>query len=469
MHCSRKNDMDVCCRTLAAIIVSAAMLLAGCKSPQPCCDPTMVWRQMECRTSLAMEAVPPCHTRIPTGVLLDDGLSEDEAVLTALSNNSAFQSTLALLGSACGDSVQASLLANPQFLTYFPTSVKEGQYTLYAPIESYLLRPARVNAANREYHRVGEQLVQNGLNLARDVRVAHTDWVLAKQQAELAIEAREIREALSKITNDRLQDGDISELETIAAKVDALNAKASVGVQHASMNIAEARLATLIGLPQREQPLIPGELLAPSLPVQSEEELVQEALACRPDLHAANWAVAAARERARLSRWLWLRLDGVLDVRSGNGGSRTGSGLRCDIPIFNRNQGGIMRADWELNGALHNRDAISDQIVADVRTAYRQLHQAYENLEILQREVGPALVDALQIARKGYEDGGSDYLMVLQTTTQYLTAKGQILNQTAACNRAVAELERSVGRSLVAPPLDVDEMIAAKSPPAASR
>jgi len=108
---------------------------------------------------MTMETVAPSQTRIPATVLLDDGLSEDEAVLTALSNNSAFQSTLALLGAAGGDAVQASLLVNPQFLTYFPTGAKEGQYTLYAPIESYLLRPTRVKVANREYRRVGEQLV----------------------------------------------------------------------------------------------------------------------------------------------------------------------------------------------------------------------------------------------------------------------------------------------------------------------
>jgi outer membrane protein TolC len=87
-------------------------------------------------------------------------------------------------------------------------------------------------------------------------------------------------------------------------------------------------------------------------------------------------------------------------------------------------------------------------------------------LEILKKDVEPALVEALQIAKKGFEDGGSDYLIVLQTTNQYLIAKGQILNQTAACNRAVAELERSVGRSLIAPPLAAAEVLAATSPPA---
>ncbi len=108
---------------------------------------------------------------------------------------------------------------------------------------------------------------------------------------------------------------------------------------------------------------------------------------------------------------------------------------------------------------------MADQITADVRTAYRQLDQAYKNLTILKQDVEPALVESLQIAKKGFEDGGSDYLIVLQTTTQYVTGKGQILAQTAACNRAVAELERSVGRSLVAPPLAVAEVMAATSPP----
>ncbi|MCY3005689.1 MAG: TolC family protein [Planctomycetota bacterium] len=327
------------------------------------------------------------------------------------------------------------------------------------------MRPARVKVANREYRRVGEQLVQNGLNLSRDVRLAYADWVLANEQANLAHEAEEIRDQISNLTHERLKEGEISELETIAAKVDALNAKANLGVQQASIYIAEARLATLIGLPQLGKALVPGELTLPTPPIQTEEELVEAALVCRPDLHSAKWAVAAATERSRLSRWLWLRLDGVLDVRDGRGYTHTGSGLRFDIPLFNRNQGGILRADWELNAAMHTRDAIADQIIADVRTAYRQLDQAYKNLIILKRDVEPALIQSLQIAKKGFEDGGSDYLIVLQTTTQYLTAKGQLLAQTAACNRAIAELERSVGRSLNTPALAVDEVLAATSPP----
>ncbi len=438
-------------RLNAAALLSMLVVVVGCQAPKACCDPSLVSRDLAMRTGATMDKVAPKCVVVPDNVVLDDGLDEDEAVLTALSNNSAFQATLAQLGMAGGDAKQATLLANPQFLTYLPTAAKEGQYTLYAPIESYLLRPARVDIANREYRRVGVQLVQNGLNLCRDVRVAYVDWALAQRQAELAAEAKTIRDSISQLTTKRLDQGDISELETIAAKVDSLNAKASLRVQQNAVNIAEARVATLIGLPDLSQPLSPGPLPEPTFPAQSEEELVQQAIASRPDLQAARWSVAAARQRSSLSRWQWLRLDGILDVRSGEGYTRTGSGLRLDVPIFNRNQGGILRADWELNAALHNHDAISDQIIQDVRTAYRQLHQAYENLTILQRDVEPTLVEALGIAQKGFEDGGADYLLVLQTTSQYLTARGQVLDQQAACSRAFAELERSVGRPVIAP------------------
>ncbi len=38
-----------------------------------------------------METVPPCQTRVPSGVILEDGLSEDEAVLAALSKTPPFK------------------------------------------------------------------------------------------------------------------------------------------------------------------------------------------------------------------------------------------------------------------------------------------------------------------------------------------------------------------------------------------
>ena len=76
----------------------------------------------------------------------------------------------------------------------------------------------------------------------------------------------------------------------------------------------------------------------------------------------------------------------------------------CDwiVPIFNRNEGGVIRADWEVNAALHQRDAIADQIVADVRTSVRTLRQASDNLQVLEQEVAPS---ARRVVREFHAKG----------------------------------------------------------------
>jgi cobalt-zinc-cadmium efflux system outer membrane protein len=438
------------------LLLLVAAGVVGCRSPQICCDSGWPSREIEWRTGAGPQSVSPNEQTIPAGVVLADGLSEDEAVQIALSNNSLFQATLAQLGMANGDAVQAKLLLNPQFLVYFPTGSKQGQYTLFAPVESYLLRPTRVKVANREYRRIGQTLVQNGLDLARDVRLAFVDLAVAAQQAELAQEALQIRNQIYEVTKKRFQDGDISELETISAKVDRLNADVVAGAQEQAVTIAEARLATLIGLTRLPMPLVPLPLESPAVPTLDEPQLIQQALACRPDFHAAKWTVAAAAQRSQLARWLFLRIDGVLDVRSNP--SQTGGGVRLDLPIFNRNEGGVIRADWEINAALHQRDAIADQIVADVRTAARSLQQAADNLRTLEQQVIPALEESLVISQRGFADGGTEYLLVLQTTTQYLDAKSRSLDQKAAYARSLAELERAVGCHLQAGIVNVENL-----------
>jgi outer membrane protein TolC len=114
---------------------------------------------------------------------------------------------------------------------------------------------------------------------------------------------------------------------------------------------------------------------------------------------------------------------------------------------------------------MHARDAIRDQIIQDVRTASRQLRQASDNLTLLEKEVAPALSDALRVAQKGFADGGTNYLLVLQTTSQYLDARARILDQRAALSRALAELERSVGCSLNGTAMDVEALVRETAPP----
>ncbi|MCA9262513.1 MAG: TolC family protein [Planctomycetales bacterium] len=442
----------VCLVKRGGLLVMLAGLLSGftgCATPSSCCPHTAIRDQLDCRVGQDVQCVPPCQFVLPSDANLDDGVTEDEAVAISLSNNSAFQSTVAQLGMSHGDRVQAGLLTNPNMSMFIPVGVKQWEWTLYLPLEAFVLRPHRLEIAESDYQRIANQLVQNGLTLVRDVRVAHADLILAERQLALGRESQELRRGISDVTQKQFDSGDISELETMTAEVDSLNAGAALALLEQDVEVARARLGLLMGIPAESPPIFAVECVVYPDLLPEPGSLVDEGLRCRPDVQAANWAVKAACQREELSRWLFLRFDAGMDANGkGSRGFELGPAFRFDIPLFNRNEGGRIRAGAEVVQAMHARDAVHDQIVQEIRTAAAQYAQASNSLAILRNEIIPALEKSREIAEKGYTDGGTDYLLVLQTTGQYIDAKSRLLTQEAALQRSWAELERSVGHSL---------------------
>lgn len=441
-------------RLSCVIAVSvSSFLLAGCASTR--CAPGR--RQVDCELqSRVSNGIGPAtcgESRLPDDVVLEDGVTADEAVAVALWNNSAFNATLSQLGMARGDLVQSGLLRNPQFQIFLPGGTKQLEWALFLPVDAFLLRETRLDMSEREVCRMAEQLVQNGLDVVRDTRVAHADLAFAVDRAALANEAVDVRRRIADLTRKQLNAGDISELEATTARIDFLRAQAdAAGLSHAVQQ-AEARLKQLMSIGTWQQPLLPVSEEPLSNASRHElQALIDEATTYRPDLRAASFAVQAARKRAEVSRWQWLRFDVVADANSGGAGNTNfGSGFRFDVPVFDRNQGAIMSADWSVNQAVQNYNAVRDQIVMEVQTAYSQSQQATNNLSILRADVMTTLQEAVELAEKAYTDGGAPYFLVLQTISQYLDSRTQELQLVADLRRAHANLDRSVGRSLKRP------------------
>lgn len=150
---------------------------------------------------------------MPAGVLLQDGVSENEAIASALWNRAAFQADIAALGFSRADVVEAGLLRNPILSLHFPLGPKQFEATFNWPIEAIWQRPRRIAAAQLDAAKVGESLVENGLNVVREVRLAHADAVRAQERLALARDQLMIRRQILTITDARLRAGDISEIE----------------------------------------------------------------------------------------------------------------------------------------------------------------------------------------------------------------------------------------------------------------
>ncbi len=84
---------------------------------------------------------------MPPEARIEDGLTSQEAVAIALWNSPSFLATLADLGIARADLVEAGLLRNPVFSLLFPWGPKQLESTLQFPFDALWQRPRRVAAA----------------------------------------------------------------------------------------------------------------------------------------------------------------------------------------------------------------------------------------------------------------------------------------------------------------------------------
>jgi cobalt-zinc-cadmium efflux system outer membrane protein len=448
-----------------AVLIILAFIFTGCASRSSKVSP-QVSKKIEERTGHGLNPNSQASAfAVPPGLSLADGLSEDEAVAIALWNNAAFQADLTALGFARADLIEAGQLRNPVLTLLLPWGPKQLEATANLPIEVFWQRPRRVAAAKVDLERVAESLVQTGLNLMRDVRVAYADFVLANDRARIADESLRLRNEIAQIVQARMRDGDISELETSAARIDAQQAAEQAKRFAGEVALATNRLRFLLGMGASEvsfdlvasssTPVI--QPAASSTPIylagwrgdQDLSELVKQALASRPDLRAAELAIEAAGKRAKWERSKIFSLSAILDSNAkGSEGFEAGPGFQVELPIFNRNKGGLTRAEAEIERAARQYLAVRHRIILDVREAYDQLLQSRQSLDSFRGQILPQIEEEVRISQKSYAAGEVPYLFVLETSRKITDTRLREAEATAALLRATAQLERAVGRKI---------------------
>ena len=425
-------------------LVLLVAAIAGCIHSPPACDRGCVSANLECRTAQTLgPTVCPGQPVFPNGASLGDGITEEEAVLIALWNNAAFQALLVELDLARADLIDAGLLPNPEVAYFFPVTDKPYKYAIDFPLEALWLRPIKIAAASRESARVCQRLAQAGLDLIRDVRQAHSDLLLARGQLRVAEEAIRIRGRVAELADARVQAGEVSVQEVAAARVDALQAQQEVVRAVHNVTIAEERLRLLMGTGDDRSPLL---LIEPPVPIRPDldaELLVADATTTRPELLAANQAVATASERVRLAQVNWVRFLGILDATSGQDtGHEFGPAFRVTLPVFHRNQGMVARARAALDQAARQREAVRQRIILEVREAHLRYVQAAAELEIVNAKVLPEVEAGIRRAENAYREGNLGYVVVLESTRQFLQGLARREQLLGDLRRAGAELER---------------------------
>lgn len=260
------------------------------------------------------------------------------------------------------------------------------------PIERGHKRDQRIALA-REEKSLAELGVREVMRqVIASVQNAFVDVQQAKENLKLAQENLRSLESVVAINEARLRSGDLAQVELDRSRVAALQYRAAVQQAQLQLDQTKTQLQQLLGRKQKSPDFdVAGELRRDTV-LDSPAEITRLALARRPDFLASQ--AAQARSGADLRLQL---ANGKVDYLIGTeythqsawgiSGSSLGFYFSVPLPVFNRNQGEIARAQREIALGAARSEAIQASIQTEVERAYRQYTVSRQLLAYVETEM----------------------------------------------------------------------------------
>ncbi|HEV2619164.1 MAG TPA: TolC family protein [Acidobacteriaceae bacterium] len=368
-----------------------------------------------------LPAAPPPVAGVPTA------LTMQQAVDMSLEKNPTLLAARQNLLSVKAQEIQAGVRQNP-YLGFTGSNITlpaEGASNPYAYsvqlsrlFERGNKREWRVESARSTTAQTDAQLRLTEQQTALAVRQAFTNLIIAKAAKKLADDnLADFRREVG-IGQERYKAGDLAKLDF--ERLDLQLAQFETDESNAVTTAQQAsdQLQVLLGIDKPRADFdVAGDVVPPALAV-SMDTLEQSGLVNRPDLRAAQAAVAVADAQVKLA-YANGTTDPTIEGEYDRSGTDNSAGFNINIPlrIFDRNQGNKETAKYTAQASRLTVVATRNEVISDVDQAY----SGYLNAKLLSDRYNGHYLDeakdVLEISRFSYEHGGLaliDYLDALR-------------------------------------------------------
>ncbi len=479
-------------RRFDLFVFTPLLAFAGCATVNPGPDYDRTAAHVEAATGHGFPFRPDADERtIQDRVqgLLDDGLTARAAAEVCMLNNRGLRAALYDVGAARADVVQAGLPSNPTLSLGLRFPDAGGLANFEAALAQNLADlwqiPARKRAADRELDRTVLRVAREVSAAAFDAKTAYYRARQAERTREIAGDSVQIARQVLDLALARQQAGAGSEVDANLARAGVQDAE--LALRAATLETFEARSALAVLLSLRVPP--DTLKLAEPLPEPPDWSVPDDALlalagAHRLDVQAAETAARVAWARVREEQ---LKLFPTLEVGVGfgrderrapegrniladslrasldarepqvdiapkekSGGEDTilGPTLGVELPVFNQNQGGIARAQFEYEQSRKLLENLQVQVDQEVRLASARARTAWDNAAFYRDQVLPLRETSLELARAAYQAGRTPLFNVLEAQRALLTARAGYAESLQASAAALVELEKATGQPL---------------------
>ena len=122
------------------------------------------------------------------------------------------------------------------------------------------------------------------------------------------------------------------------------------------------------------------------------------------------------------------------------------AGLSLPIPIFDRNQGSRRTAEFEVEGARLDAEAVRVALETELAAALERLHAAAQEATTMGREIVPGANVAFAATETGYSEGKFGFLDVLDAQRALFEARSLLVDSREEYAVTLTVLERLIGR-----------------------
>ncbi len=446
-----------CLLGLAALL---ALSFAGCATVDSRPDYDQAKQEIRAMTGEEVIHDPdqPVLTADEIRAIVSDGLGLQEATRLALLNNRRLQAGFLSLGVARADYVQAGLLENPSLSLAFLFPDTGGRTKWIADLAGSLAQlwqiPSREAIARAGLEQRVLELSRFAGELVAATKEAYFESVAAREARSVARRNVELARRSLDGVRRQVEEGVASRADEGLAESLVLGAELSFQRTEREEVVTLRKLAALLSLEQDVLLVtLTDPLPRPERNTLERESLVEQRLNARPDLRAAERAVAAAE--AKVS---WERARTLPEVSAGIAAERPEDGSSADffvgpvakleIPLFDHNQAQVSRAELELAGRRKEYEALVAEASQELRAALDQAEVASRAAAFATDELVPQAERNASLAEKAYELGDTTVLTLLQARKAALEARRTEIEALLEAALSRIELERAAGGPL---------------------
>jgi outer membrane protein, heavy metal efflux system len=399
----------------------------------------------------AVAPLPPVSYTAPVPQPLEEPVQASGTTLVELEQmatrcNPTLTQAAARVQAARGQSLQVGLYPNP-LIGYQGSEIgnegRAGQQGGFIGQEVVTAGKLQFNraVAGQEIRQAEHLWAAQRFRVLTDVRRGFYEVLVAQRSLELSEQLVGLGAQGVEAAEKLMQAKEVARVDVLQARIEADSAKMLLVKAKNRHTAAWRSLAAVVGDPAMQPVQLNGNLQEGIVQLDWEETL-NRLLAESPQFAAAR--AGFARAQAIVNRECAGRYPNVglqAGVQYDNATQDTFASIQVGVPlpIYNRNQGNILKAQAELTAAQREVERVRLALQQRLAAVFEQYATARQQVEKYQNDILPNAQESLRLVSAGFRQGEFGYVVLLtaqrtyfQTNLAYLDALRELRTAAAA-------------------------------------